>query len=92
MTSNDLFDSIREGAATVSRDARFVTLREERLADYAASLDLDQLPTPVYDVEHHFLGSPAETVAYLLALDSVNFGSGYFPHLRKQPGMSGYFT
>ena len=22
----------------------------------------------------------------------VNFGSGYFPHLRKRPGMSGYYT
>ena len=25
-------------------------------------------------------------------LDSVNFGSGWFPTLRKRPGMSGYFT
>ena len=25
-------------------------------------------------------------------LDSINFGSGWFPTLRKRPGMSGYFT
>jgi hypothetical protein len=30
--------------------------------------------------------------AYVLTLDSVNFGSGWFPTLRKRPGRSGYFT
>jgi hypothetical protein len=30
--------------------------------------------------------------AYLLTLDSINFGSGWFPTLRKRPGCSGYFT
>jgi hypothetical protein len=29
---------------------------------------------------------------YLLVLDSINFGSGWFPTLRKRPGLSGYFT
>ena len=28
----------------------------------------------------------------MLVLDTVNFGSGWFPMLRKRPGMSGYFT
>ena len=28
----------------------------------------------------------------ILALDAINFGSGYFPWLRKREGMSGYFT
>ena len=28
----------------------------------------------------------------MLVLDSINFGSGWFPTLRKRPGMSGYFT
>jgi hypothetical protein len=50
------------------------------------------LPHPEYDTEHHVRGSEAETVAFLLALDAINFGSGYFPQLRKRPGMSGYFT
>ncbi len=30
--------------------------------------------------------------AYLLTLDAVNFGSGWFPTLRKPAGLSGYFT
>jgi hypothetical protein len=29
---------------------------------------------------------------YLLTLDAINFGSGWFPTLRKRPGCSGYYT
>ena len=29
---------------------------------------------------------------YTLTLDAINFGSGWFPTLRKRPGCSGYFT
>ena len=28
----------------------------------------------------------------MLVLDSINFGSGWFPTLRKRSGCSGYFT
>jgi hypothetical protein len=88
----DVFARIRQATAEVARDAQFVRLNEERIAPYAASLELAGLPAPVYDTAHHFSGAPAETVSFLLALDSVNFGSGYFPHLRKRSGESGYFT
>jgi hypothetical protein len=90
--SEDIFQQVRDGAAFVAREAEFVRLREDRLAAYAASLIPGSLPAPVYDTEHHFLGEPAETAAFQFVLDSINFGSGYFPHLRKRPGMSGYFT
>ncbi|MFT4039555.1 MAG: queuosine salvage family protein [Thermomicrobiales bacterium] len=89
---SELFTGIREAAADVARNARFVHLLEDQIASYAASLSLRGLPAPEYDREHHYTGSPADTAAFLLALDSVNFGSGYFPHLQKRPGMSGYFT
>ena len=88
----DVFDWIRSAAADVAHQARFVRLDDTRIASYAASLAASDLPAPVYDTAHHARGSVAETVAFLLALDTVNFGSGYFPHLRKRPGMSGYFT
>ena len=29
---------------------------------------------------------------YMLTLDAINFGSGWFPTLRKRPGCSGYYT
>ncbi|MFN8663959.1 MAG: queuosine salvage family protein [Thermomicrobiales bacterium] len=89
---SSIFSRIRSAAAQVAQDARFVRLQEDRVAPYAASLSLQGLPAPVYDTEHHFHGNDADTAAFLLALDSVNFGSGYFPHLQKRDGMSGYFT
>src|SRR3712207_8065564 len=50
-------------------------------------------PPPQLDPERHYLEGPPEHVAaYLLALDSINFGSGWFPTLRKRPGSSGYYT
>jgi hypothetical protein len=90
--SEDVFDRIRGAAAEVAQQAKFVHLVDAQIAPYAASLAASSLPTPVYDTTHHARGSVAETVAFLLVLDTVNFGSGYFPHLRKRPGLSGYFT
>lgn len=89
---SSVFSKIRSAAARVAQDAQFVQLQEDRIAPYASSLSLQGLPEPVYDTEHHFRGNDLDTAAYLLTLDSVNFGSGYFPHLRKRAGMSGYFT
>jgi hypothetical protein len=91
-TDEDIFDRIRTAAAEVARQARFVRLVDARIAPYAASLAAAGIPTPVYDTAHHAQGSVAGTVAFQLTLDTVNFGSGYFPHLRKRPGMSGYLT
>jgi len=63
------------------------------------SIDLDRLgavepgPEAGLDPERHFLeGSREEVIAFFLCLDSINFGSGWFPTLRKRPGCSGYFT
>jgi hypothetical protein len=45
-----------------------------------------------WDKATHYSGGEEETIAYVFTLDAVNFGSGYFPHLQKRPGLSGYFT
>ena len=86
-----MFADIRSACAKVAKRSRYVTLNEGQLAAYAQSLPLETYE-PVYDTAHHFLGSPDDTLAYIITLDAVNFGSGYFPHLQKRPGMSGYFT
>jgi hypothetical protein len=43
------------------------------------------------DPSCHFLGHGEETVAFILTLDAINFGSGYFPEV-VPPGRSGYFV
>jgi hypothetical protein len=90
MSANeDIFDRIRAAAAEVAQQAKFVHLVDAQIAPYAASLVADGLPTPVYDTVNHARGSVAETVAFLLTLDTVNFGSGYFPHRASVPACRG---
>jgi hypothetical protein len=38
------------------------------------------------------VGTPASRLAFVLTLDAINFGSGWFPTLRKRAGRSGYYT
>ena len=82
-----LCDEVRATAARIAAQSRWVTI------DLDAIGTVEQGPAPVLDPQRHFLEGPPEAVAgYLLTLDAVNFGSGWFPTLRKRPGCSGYFT
>jgi hypothetical protein len=87
-----VFDRIRTGCAMVAERARFVHIAADRIPAYAASLPIERIMRPEHDAATHLLGQGADTVAFFLILDAINFGSGYFPHLSKRPGMSGYFT
>jgi hypothetical protein len=87
-----LFEEIRERCRTVADGASSVRIVEERLTAYAAELR-PLLDGAVDDDPGRMrLGTVAETVSFVVALDAVNFGSGWFPVLRKRPGMSGYHT
>ena len=90
--SGNVLEAVRTACAEVARRSRHVRLVEERVAPYAASLPLEEIAAPTLDPRFHYLGEPEATLAFVLVLDAINFGSGYFPHLRKRPGMSGYFT
>jgi len=87
-----LFDRVRAACKTVAERAAHIQIDEDRIPAYAASLSIAQIVSPELHPERHYLGCGDDTLAYFLTLDTVNFGSGYFPHLRKRPGMSGYFT
>jgi hypothetical protein len=64
----------------------------DRIERYAATLWQAHPGRPVPDPSCHWLNQGTATVAFFITLNSINFGSGYFPYLRKRPGMSGYFT
>src|SRR4051812_21784509 len=82
-----LCDRVRENAAAIAAGARHVTIDLDRLGA------IEPGPPPALDPERHYLEGPREDVsAYLLTLDAINFGSGWFPTLRKRPGSSGYYT
>lgn len=88
----NLLDQIRHACAQVAARAQHVQLHHEALVAYAQQLPLSALSAPHYDTVHHYQAEPAATATYILVLDAVNFGSGYFPQLQKRAGMSGYFT
>jgi hypothetical protein len=87
-----LLDEVRAHAAEVAQAARFVRIQHAALKSYAAALPLDKLRKPELDAATHYLAEPDGTLAYVVQLDAINFGSGYFPRLKKRPGYSGYFT
>ena len=83
-------DEVRESAARVAEMAGSVRVRREGLREYAVSLPLEAIPTQL-DPDVHFYGEEEETALFVVALDSINFGSGWFPELRRRDQRSGYF-
>ena len=90
--SGKVFTEIRGAARYVAENAGHVRIEAGRIQDYARSLPLDRIADLGLDPAYHYAGDEASTVAYIVTLDSINFGSGYFPHLKKRPGLSGYMT
>jgi hypothetical protein len=87
-----IFDEVRAAAAEVTRRARSVAIDEDALAALAGALASERPGVPELDPGHHALATPEATLAFVLTLNAVNFGSGWFPLLRKIPGKSGYLT
>ena len=82
---------MRSGCREIAERARSVSIDPERLA--ALETEAVAIEPAQLDPERHYLeGTPEDVAAYLLVLDSINFGSGWFPTLRKRPGCSGYYT
>ncbi len=87
-----LLESIKLSSALVMNQANYVRVNEDRLAKYAETLVTQTFDLPFYDPNYHYVGTDKDTATYLVCLDTINFGSGYFPYLKKRAGMSGYFT
>lgn len=87
-----VFDQIRNACRAVSERSTFVRIHHPGIDAYVNTLPLEQSFHPEIDPDTHYLGLGKDTVAFFITLDTINFGSGYFPHLRKRAGKSGYFT
>ncbi len=82
-----LCDDVRTSCARIAAAARHVSIDADRLAEIRPA------PPPALDPVRHYLeGSEPDVATYMLTLDAINFGSGWFPTLRKRRGCSGYFT
>jgi len=88
-SSDDIFDRIRTSCAAVAAQSTHVTIDESCIETFATELDLD---LPSDDPGQRRLGNEESSAAFVMTLDAINFGSGYFPFIQKRPGMSGYHT
>ena len=88
----NLIEQARRACEEVAAKATRVQINYDQIPIYAASLPVQTAVSAELDPGSHYLGQEEKTVAFLLTLNTINFGSGYFPHLRKRPGMSGYFS
>jgi Potential Queuosine, Q, salvage protein family len=86
-------DRVRAACAWVAADAELVRIDQGAIEEYAAELsataaraaDRDSLAEPL-------LGDREGRAAFVICLDAINFGSGWWPTIRKRPGLSGYST
>ncbi len=88
----DLFGEIRSACAEVTRRARHVRVDDGALDAFAAHLSSQRPKPPSLDPTHVPLPNRRDTVAFVLTMNAINFGSGWFPHLKKPEGLSGYRT
>ncbi len=73
------------------KQARFVAIDAAALEALVQSREILATALPRDPIDF-YIATPDDTAAYILTLDAINFGSGYFPYLTKRAGCSGYFT
>lgn len=82
---------LRRSAQALAGRTRHVSVRTDRLEAYleeVARRDQQQRYDPAPDET----SSAEERVSFVLLRDATNFGSGWHPHLNKEPGISGART
>jgi hypothetical protein len=96
-----MLEEVRLSCAQIAAQARWVRIDTDVIADDEVLTKIaapapEELPAELDPVRHYLEGEPADVADYLLALDAINFGSGWFPTLRKRLDgglpLGGYFT
>lgn len=90
--SRSVPDRVRDACALVGAQARLVRTDEGAIAAYATGLPATAGPAPPDPATHFAEGDREACIAFVVCLDAINFGSGWWPTIRKRPGHSGYFT
>jgi len=82
-------EQVRAACARVAGRARSVGIDTSAIAAYAAEIELaapSLTPGRAVDDDHE------QRAAFVICLDAINFGSGWWPTIRKRDGRSGYST
>ena len=82
-----LIEKTVPSCAWVASQAQHVKISHDKIPEYTKFI-LGQYPviTEMGAKDHYLSKDAGETAAYILALDSINFGSGYF-HIAKECGV-----
>lgn len=91
----DLTDLVRTSCRAVVAGAELITIDDDALDRLAGELVRSGPPTPDGPGEPAAGGGradPEAAVALVIALDAINFGSGWHDVVRKRPGLSGART
>jgi Queuosine salvage protein len=90
--SKPICEQVRTSCAWVAARSRSVRIHEGALEAYAAGMPAAieaAAPDPATELTE---GDREARAAFVVCLDAINFGSGWWPTIRKRPGHSGYFT
>jgi hypothetical protein len=89
---DSVLEQVRSACAWVAGRARSVGIDLGALEPYAAALSTAPPPPPPDPATELVEGDDEARAAFVFCLDAINFGSGWWPTIRKRPGRSGYFT
>jgi Potential Queuosine, Q, salvage protein family len=92
MDSVSLPDEVRAACAWVAERARAVRIDQEAVEEYAASLPRPEPGSEPGSEPVPFAEDPETAAAFAICMNAINFGSGWWPTIRKRPGHSGYAT
>lgn len=85
-------DEVRAACGWVAGQSRAVQIDREALARYAETLPASPDLNPLDPQTELVSGDRESRAAFTICLDAINFGSGWWPTIRKRPGLSGYAT
>ncbi len=84
---------IRNAARAISDRSELVKIEPGKLGPFGVSLEATMgIDSDRLDPASWYLDSPAASAAFVLVVDCLNFGSGYFKDLAKDSSDSGYLT
>lgn len=82
-------DQVRDACAQVASRSRSVRIDSSALEAYAAEIEKAAASPPPSQA----IGDDRESqAAFVVCLDAINFGSGWWPTIRKRDGLSGSST
>ncbi|HEX5928327.1 MAG TPA: queuosine salvage family protein [Solirubrobacterales bacterium] len=85
-------EEVRAACAWVAERAGVVQIELGAVEEYARALPEAEAPGDSDPAAPLGEADRETRAAFVLCLDAINFGSGWWPTIRKRPGLSGYST